>query len=77
MLNKLNPTGATGGEHRESFLACDSLNKLVCLLKNSEVGGEVHIKHLVNTQSADCRNHFALNICTDWHTEAFAQSSLD
>ena len=77
MLNKLNPTGTAGGEHRESFLACDSLNKLVCLFKNCEVGGEVHIEHLVNAESADCRNHFALNVCADRHTEALAESCLD
>ena len=47
------------------------------LFHNGQVCGKVGIKHLVKAESAQCRSHFPLNICTDRHTECLAERRAD
>ena len=77
MLAELDPAWAAGGKHRKSFLLGDTLDKLVGFLHDRKVGGNVHIKYLINAQTSYCSYHFALNVCANWHSEAFAKSSTD
>ena len=44
---------------------------------NGKVGGKIGIENLIETETTQSRNHFALNVGAYGHTETLAQSSAD
>ena len=51
--------------------------ELGALLHDGEVGGGVHVEHLVKAQPAQGGDHLALHIGADGHAEALAQGDPD
>ena len=77
MLAVFYPSGRAGGYHREHAAVLDSAEELVCLFDNREVCAEVGVKDLVEAETSECRDHLALNIGADVHSEALAESDAD
>ena len=75
MFAEFNPTGRTGGDKRELSAVLDSLDKLVCLLHDGEIGAEVGVIHLVKAEPAQSGDHFTLSVGAYRHAKHFAQSS--
>ncbi len=73
VLRKLDPAGGAGGDHRQNALVLYTLYELVGFLNNGQISAEVGVKHLIKTQTAQCRDHFAFHVGADRHTERFAQ----
>ena len=72
MLAVFYPSGRAGGYHREHAAVLDSAEELVCLFDNREVCAEVGVKDLVEAETSERRDHLALNIGADVHSEALA-----
>ncbi len=77
MLAVFYPSGRAGGYHREHAAVLDSAEELVRLFDNSEIRAEVGVKDLVEAEASERRDHLALNIGADMHSEALAESDAD
>lgn len=77
MLAVFYPSGRAGGYHREHAAVLDSAEELVCLFDNREVCAEVGVKDLVEAETSERRDHLALNIGADVHSEALAEGDAD
>ena len=77
MLAVFYPSGRAGGYHREHAAVLDPAEELVCLFDNREVCAEVGVKDLVEAEASERRDHLALNIGADVHSEALAESDAD
>ena len=53
----------------------DALNEFVCFFNYCKVSCNIHVEHMVRTESSDSRNHFAFDICADRFAEFFTESS--
>ena len=72
-LDEFYPTGAAGRKHGHGFARFDAVDQLARLFHDGKVGGDIHVKHVIGTQTADRRDHFALYVRADGHVERFAQ----
>ena len=76
-LAELDPSGRTGGYHRQNAAVLYALNKFVGFLHDGEVGAEVGVEYLIEAQSAERRSHLALNVGAYRHAEALAEGNSD
>ena len=57
--------------------ACNSVDEFSAFFHDGEVCGEVDVKHVVETASAECCNHLAFNVGAHRHTKFFAEAYAD
>ena len=77
LLDELDPRGAARGEHGHGLARLDAVDELARLLHDGEVGGDVHVEHMVGAEAADGCHHLALDVGADGHIERFAQRRAD
>lgn len=77
MLEKFDPAGTAAGQDRQIFAALDALDKLGRLLHDRQVGREVGVEHLVETELAQRRDHFSGADRAGRHAELLADCDAD
>ena len=77
MLAEFDPAGRTGGDHRQDAALGDPLDKLVRLLHNRHIGGEVGVEHLIEPEPPQRRSQLAGHIGADRHPERLAEGRAD
>ena len=63
--------------HRQDAAVFDTLDKLVRLLNNRHIGGEISIKHLFKADTAQRGDHLAGDVRTNRHSERLAERGAD
>ncbi len=71
------PAGGAGGNHGHVVAGLEAVEELGALLHDGEVGGGVHVEHLVKAQAAQGGDHLALHIGAHGQAEALAQGDPD
>ncbi len=77
VLHEFYPSGRTASHHGQCAAVVQSVQKLGAFLKDSKVGGKVHVEYLLEAQTAKARYHFALNIASYGGAELLAESDSD
>ena len=77
LLTVADPAGGAGGDEGQGAPLGEAVDELGALLHNGEVGGGVHVKDLVEAQTAQGGDHLALHIGADGQAEALAQGDPD
>ena len=77
VLAELDPSGRAGGDHRKGAAVLYSVKKLGSLFNDGKVCCGVGVKYLFKADSAQSRNHLALYVSADRHTEALTESCTD
>ena len=77
VLTVFYPAWRAGGNKRKNAAVLHALDKLMCLLHNGKVGGEIGVKYLVKAQTAQCGSHFAFYIGSDGKPKVFAETCAD
>ena len=77
MLAVFYPAGGAGGDEGQDAAVLHTVNKLVGLLHDGKVCGEVRIKYLVKAQTPQGGCHPALHVGADGKAEFLAESGAD
>ena len=73
ILRIVYPAGRTGRNHGKHAAVFDAIEKFVCLLHNRKVCAEIGVKHFLESESAQSRNHFSGYESADRHIEFFTE----
>jgi len=74
MLNKVDPTGRTGGDHGQNAAVLNTIDKLVAFLHDGQVSTEIGVEDSVKAQLAQSSDHLAGNKGAGLIAKALAQS---
>ena len=77
LLHPVRPCRAAAGDERKLAAIREALDELRTLLHDRDVGGEVRVEHLLETEHAESRVNLARGKLTRLHAERFTKSDAD